>query len=379
MIVEIRNVNFVNKGAELMLLAIIEKLRNKYPKAKLTMNSGDELYVNRAKLGLYQTVRFAKYRTIANTTLQYVPKRTRERFGLVLESEIDVIFDAAGFKYSDQWGDAYTVQLAKDIQGWKQQGTKYIMMPQAFGPFESTEIKTAFKTVINNADLVYAREPISYNYIKDLVGEQDHVKISPDFTNILKGTVPKDFDSENNKICIVPNVRMLDKMSFDDSHSYQQFMADCVKPLINANLKPFFLIHEGEGDLRLAKEIMNLTNENINIIVETDPLKIKGIISTCDAMIGSRFHGLVNALSQGVPVIATGWSHKYEMLLKDYSVPKGLLAVNSSKVEIEEVLSTILDENLKKSVKISIEDSGIIQKKLVDNMWQEIYTILDKI
>ncbi len=379
MIVEIRNVGFVNKGAELMLLAIIEKLRNKYPKAILTMNATDGLYVDRAKLGLYQTVRFRKYRIDANTILQYVPKKMRERFGLILDSEIDVILDAAGFKYSDQWSDAPTVQLAKDIKRWKSQGTKYIMMPQAFGPFESTEIKTALSTIMKNADLVYARESISYNYINDLIGKQDNIKMSPDFTNLLKGTAPVDFDSKNNKICIVPNVRMLDKTSFDNPHSYQHFMADCLKILIKANSKPFFLIHEGEGDLNLAKEIMNIANEKINIVVETDPLKIKGIISTCDAMIGSRFHGLVNALSQGVPVIATGWSHKYAMLLEDYSFPKGLLSVNSSKVETEEVLSMILDDNLRKSVKINIEESGTIQKKLVDNMWQEIYTILDEI
>jgi colanic acid/amylovoran biosynthesis protein len=378
MIVEIRNVNFVNKGAELMLLAIIEKLRSEYPEVILTMNSGDELYINRAKLGLYQTVRFKKYGIFANTALHYIPKRTRERLGVVLDAEIDIILDAAGFKYSEQWGSDYTIELAKEIQKWKQQGTKYIMMPQAFGPFESAEIKASFKTIVDNAELIYARESISYNYITELVGEQDHIKISPDFTNLLKGIVPPDFDTKNNKICIVPNVRMLDKTSFDNPHSYQQFMADCLKILIKAKKKPFFLIHEGDADLKLAKEIMDLVDESINIVVESDPLKIKGIIGTCDAMIGSRFHGLVNALSQGVPVIATGWSHKYKMLLQDYSTSECLLSVNSSKAEIEETLALILDDNMRKTIKQNIEKSGIVQKKLVENMWQEIYNVMNK-
>jgi colanic acid/amylovoran biosynthesis protein len=378
MIIEIRNVGFINKGAELMLLAIIEKLRTKYPKIKLTMNATDAKYTDRAKLGLYQTVRFKKYGITWDVLLKFVPKRLRDRFGLVIDSEVDIILDAAGFKYSDQWGEYSTVQLAKDIQRWKKQDTKYIMMPQAFGPFESTEIKMAFTTIMNNADLVYARDLISYNYINDLIGKQDNIKMSPDFTNLLKGNVPKDFDSNNNKICIVPNVRMLDKTSFDNPDSYQHFMANCLKILIKVNAKPFFLIHEGNEDLKLAKEIMSIANEKVNIVVESDPLKIKGIIGTCDAMIGSRFHGLVNALSQGVPVIATGWSHKYKMLLQDYNFPKGLLPVSLTNVEIEEALSVILDNNLKKVVKMNIENSASTQKKLVENMWQEIYTILDE-
>jgi len=379
MIIEIRNVNFINKGAELMLLAIIDKIRSQYPKVILTMNSGDDPYIERAKLGLYQTVRFNRYGFIANRILKYIPKRTRERLGIVLDSEIDIILDAAGFKYSDQWGSEYTVELAQQIQQWSEQGTKYIMMPQAFGPFESEEIKTAFSIVANHTELIYAREQISYNYITELVGEQKHIKISPDFTNLLKGIVPEDFDRENNKICIVPNVRMLDKTSFDNPNSYQYFMAEYLKILIKANKKPFFLIHEGKADLKLAQEIMKLANANINIVVESEPLKIKGIIGTCDAMIGSRFHGLVNALSQGVPVIATGWSHKYQMLLQDYGVPQCLLSVESSKDKIEETLSLILDDSLRSSIKKDIEESSIVQKQLVDNMWQEIYNLINKL
>ena len=35
---------------------------------------------------------------------------------------------------------------------------------------------------------------------------------------------------------------------------------------------------------------------------------------------GSRFHALVAALSQGIPVAALGWSHKYAELLGEFGL-----------------------------------------------------------
>ncbi len=386
MVIEIRKVNFVNKGAELMLLAILDRLRSRYPDAKIVMQpvnarkgypAGAD-YLERAKLNLYQKVHFRKYGIEWDKIFNYVPKGFRDRFGLVLDSEVDIVLDAAGFAYGDQQGVMNTVGTALDVKRWKKNNTIVIFMPQAFGPFKNKKIKKAFQTILELADRIFIRDKISYKYVEELNPIQENYSLYPDFTNLLEGTLPNNFNTEENKICIVPNIRMLDKTTTSDAQQYPIFMSKCIKLLKSHNLKPFFLIHEGKEDLELAKKIMKLANAELNIVIEKDPLKIKGIIGACDGMIGSRFHGLVNALSQGVPAIATGWSHKYEMLLNDYNFKEGLLSVDASDEKINAALSVLIDQTKRERAKKTIKNSSDIQKALVLKMWDEIYGIIDK-
>lgn len=388
MIIEIRKTNFINKGAELMLHAIIDKLRSKYPEAKLVMApdnnrigypSGKD-YLNRAKLGLYQKIHFRKYGIAWDTLFEFVPKQIRDRFGMIVDSEVDIVLDAAGFGYGDQQGITNTVGTSLDIKRWKKRGTKVILMPQALGPFENKKIKDSFKIILELADKVFARDTISYGHCTNLNVKNNNLSISPDFTNLLSGNVPLDFDQDNNKVCIVPNIRMMDKTSKEESNAYPIFVSKCLKQLVEQKMKPFFLIHEGKEDLELAHKIIKLADidTNINIIIEEDPLKIKGIVSTCDAMIGSRFHGIVSALSQGVPTIVTGWSHKYEMLLADYNFKEGLLSVTASDDQINESLSNIININKREIAGKKIKASSILEKEKAENMWKEIFLLIDQ-
>jgi len=380
MIVEIRNAGFVNKGATMMLLSIIEKIRENYPDAKIVMHAASNApYIKRARLGLYQKLHFRKYGIHSDNILKFVSKAIRKRFGLILDSEIDVIFDAAGFAYSDQWGNYMAKHTAWDMKRWKKQGAKVILMPQAFGPFTQPDLQKSIKQIIKLADLIYAREKISCQYLTGLAGDNTkQIKQSPDFTNLLKAEIPTDFNSMDNKVCLVPNMRMIDKTSKKESDNYLNLMANAINILINKNAKPFFLIHEGKKDRELAENIMQKVGRKINIIEENDALKIKGVIGACDAMIGSRFHGLVSALSQGVPALGTGWSHKYQMLYEDYDFPEGLLNVNDDKDNLKLKIDLILDNKSRNKIISKIKKASAKQEEAVNAMWNEIFELINK-
>jgi colanic acid/amylovoran biosynthesis protein len=378
MIIEIRKAGFVNKGAELMLYAVLEKMRESYPEAQFVMAPGNSApFEKRCELGLLQKAWLWWYGFQWGDVLSLLPEKLRKWYGVVLDKEINIVIDASGFSYSDQWGTGSSIELAKACRRWKKNGTKVVLLPQALGPFTSKKIKEAVKVIADHSDIIFAREKISYEHLTSVVGVRTNIKMAPDFTNLLSGILPDNFNTNKNRFCLVPNYRMVDKTSPEDSSAYLPFMIKCAKILLEKNQKPFILVHEGANDLMLAEEIKRAVNGNISIIKETHPLKIKGIIGASEGTVGSRFHGLVSALSQGVPALATGWSHKYQMLFEDYGFREGLLDVHMKEESINKKIDLITSPHTRESLKEIIVNKGNILKKESEKMWGNVFKVLN--
>lgn len=385
MIIELKGVNFVNKGAELMFYSILDKLREDKIQEKfdikVAVDQSRGPYIKRAKLGLYQKIWLQRYGIQWGRIGEVLPNKLKEKYGLVTDSDIDIVLDASGFGYSDQWGPATSEQMAKWSKKWKNRGTKVILMPQAFGPFENNRVREAFLEVVKNVDLVYARDVVSYDHIINIAKEHSNkIKISPDFTNLTKGTLPTGFNAQeyNQKACIIPNYRMIDKTSKTESDAYISFLITSIKHLLSKKIVPFILIHELDKDLDLAKMITSQLDNDIEIIRESDPLHIKGIIGSSFLVIGSRYHGLISALSQSVPSIATGWSHKYNTLFEEYECKELILRTDSQYEEIMSKINYIIDADTRLEVISNLNKNSELLKTKASEMWDEIFNLLDK-
>ncbi|MFW5803698.1 MAG: polysaccharide pyruvyl transferase family protein [bacterium] len=375
--IEIRKVQFVNKGAELMLYAVLDKMKQEYPDARFVMAPGkNSSFEKRGELQLWQKAWLWKYRIQFGDLARFIPKMVREQYGIILDREIDVVLDAAGFAYSDQFSGKSCSELARSSKRWQKNKTKIILLPQALGPFESKKNKKDVKTIANNVDLIFPREKESYEYLVKYVGERQNIEIAPDFTNLIKGEIPDYFQQKNNAICIIPNYKMIDKISQRTQEEYIPFLKKCIKFLLNHNQKPFILVHEGKNDHWIAKEITKDENSKVPIFTEDNPLKVKGIIGASKATISSRFHGLVSSLSQGVPAIGTGWSHKYEMLFEDYHFPEGIIDISSKDEIITEKLNMIIDPDSNQKISSVINDRAEKLKLSSEQMWEKVFKLL---
>ena len=377
MIVELRGVGFVNKGAELMLHSMLEKLKAYDPEIIFVMEVNSTSPLRKIwSLGIKAKTNFKVRNFSLHPLFKLLPKGIKSKFGWVSDEDVQVVLDASGFTFGDKWGAAKAGnRLADHLGKWKSQGKKVILLPQAFGPFTKPDLIQKMKFILGQADLVYARDNVSYDFLHQLVKGKDtgNIFLAPDFTNL---TAPDFFDNKQkyaDSLAIIPNQKMMETSDESLNKSYPDFLKVMVELVLQKGQKPFFLIHESEKDKAIAEMVNEKLDNPIPVIEEENPLLVKGIIGSCFAVITSRFHGLVSALSQSVPCLATGWSHKYEMLFEDYKFPEGLCQLKRDKTYYEEKLNLILDNDSRKKIIQLLASEGAKQKRLSDQMWQSVF------
>src|SRR5690606_39049569 len=71
-----------------------------------------------------------------------IPFFLRKKLNWYLIDDVDIVLDASGFFMGDQWSpNSIQHKLGKDIQKLKKQKSKIVLLPQAFGPFNRSEIR----------------------------------------------------------------------------------------------------------------------------------------------------------------------------------------------------------------------------------------------
>ena len=381
MIIEVRGVDFVNKGAELMLHAVIQQIKQWDESLVLAISLRNGNFKQRTEIGLHHLtwlysakVPFAG--VVLNTAAAILPAGLRNEWHIVRENEVDVILDASGFLYSDDAWPQYIQLSATKFRKLKKAGKKIILLPQAFGPFRNQLSRQLMSEMLAHADLIFARDSQSYAYLRDLDSHSERIKLAPDFTNLVQGVVPDYGGNLEGRPCIIPNYRMIDKTSTATKHKYIPFLIAITRYLYRQGFNPFILIHETGLDYKLAESIKSEIKQPIDTVYETNPLYIKGILGKCIFVIGSRYHSLVSALSQNVPSIGTSWSHKYQSLFEDYNCPECLIDMNSSQEKILENLDLVIEGKSRTSIINRIAESGMRQKTQVQAMWLDIFKVM---
>lgn len=365
-----------NKGAYLMRMAIVSEISHSFPDARFAIRSKKGKNWDPGELGLFQKPALGE-NAFGNFALKLrYGKKERRDYRMILDPEIDVVLDASGFKYSDQFGALGTWRRAKRMARWKKSGKKVVLLPQAFGPFEIPRVRDAVRLIADHADLICARDLESYQYLVGAAGTRENIKMFPDFTNILPGRLPEYFPAGQIRACLVPNTQMVVKTSDAVKDSYIPFFARCAQYLKDSGLNPFILLHDVPRDRTIAAEIKNASGFSLDIIEDENPLHLKGIIGSCQLLVGSRFHALISALSQGVPALATGWSHKYEHLFKDYGCPEFLISNLDFEAEALPKLKLLTERNYRERAVSALMMSSEVEKQKTKQMWAEVKKIL---
>lgn len=369
-------VETINRGAELMLYAILQEIERKYPNADVYIDSRANIqglgYIKTAlKLHYWQFSDFFR-KTHSDKILNnfHLPTSLFEN----LFVEADYVFDGSGFCFSDQCG-----LWGRSASWWeyflKRQyahGAKIIFLPQAFGPLETPPVKDAIKVLNKYSCIIMPRERVSYDYLKksELV-DMKKVKLFPDFTSLVEGTFPAKYAHLRNGICIIPNKKMIAKgcISFE---KYISLMEDIIEVGKNSGRVVYILNHEGKGDEELAYQCSDKFNSKIEVVSGLNALDTKGLISSAYVVITSRFHGLASALNSCVPSFATSWSHKYSELFRDYLLEDCVLPLDNNETALAKIRELLVDET-NKQIREKLKARVPEIKKQTHDMWNVIW------
>lgn len=379
---ELSGVETNNKGAELMLYAILQEIERRDKDAVV--------YMPPPPYGIWQGLNYVKTsveirenpylafiklgRKLRLTRIFYILHVTRFLMdsGTPLK-QIDYYLDASGFRFSDQI-PIHPIgidQIKRKLKGYHKQGTRIIYLPQAFGPVEKQGTKDALSVLSQYSTLMMPREKVSYQYLHQANVDMKKVKMFTDFTSLVEGSFPEKYKHLTNGICIIPNMRMIDKgvISYED---YISLISQITKCVGESGHPVYLLNHEGIGDEQIAMQCQKNLSNRVEVVTGLNALEVKGIIASAYLCISSRFHGVASSLNSMVPCLATSWSHKYKELFSDYEITDAVLPVDSVDKCIEKIKEYLQPQtNQTMRVHLTIQVEKI--KQQTREMWKNVF------
>ncbi len=300
-----------------------------------------------------------------------IPRLAQSAVGLSTTESVAGVLDASGFAYGDRWS-AKSVSLVADLaRRWHQSKTPLVMLPQAFGPFERSDVGTATQRLLESASLVYARDATSLRHLRSLLGSDGRLRLAPDVSIGLDVGYDNDAPKREDLVYVVPNINLTgaDRSRFDE---YANSLAQTISLVRAEGLDAQLLIHSSLSDPDVATAVKRLAPD-VRVVQPRDGWESKKLIHAAGGVVGGRFHALVSALSTGVPVTAHSWSHKYGELLKDFDNAGVLSNPFEPESTVRNIVSAMSDAGLPARL-AAARDRMRIE---IDQMWTDTRMALE--
>ena len=369
-----------NKGAELMLYAILQEIERKYPEA-IVYIPGDRLFhsINSISTKLdFRIIPCMKWEKLMHLDSLFVTFHIPYRFipHMMSLGKVDYYLDGSGFKFSDQFNASQKIVklLNMKLTTFKRMGTKIIYLPQAFGPFKKSNAREIVSVLNDNSSLIIAREKVSYKYLEDSENaDMGKVKLYTDFTSLVNGQFPAKYEHLRDGVCVIPNMRMIDKGA-TSYEGYSKLLHAIIDKCKKSGKPVYLLNHEGKKDEMLCYQCQREIGKDVEVVTGLNALEVKGLIASAYLVITSRFHGLASSLNGCVPALATSWSHKYEELYRDYGLSNYVLPLDDKEKALEKI-DELLDEKENARIRAHLNQQLPKIKEQTRKMWDTIWSL----
>lgn len=207
-------------------------------------------------------------------------------------------------------------------------GVPVYKLSQAVGPFRTRMNAVVARWTLRRCAVVVARGKISLAHLKTLGIGSGRFLQDTSFALVVPDTVRDRGRDAVESVCAgngpfvvySPSAvvkRHCEKIGLD----MVAIAADALASLAAQGVRIALLPHSTDTGIRknndysVAREIVDAMSRRGTSIAlldaRGDPRLARAMIACADVFIASRFHSMIAALSQAVPVVTIGWSHKY--------------------------------------------------------------------
>lgn len=403
----ITGAQFGNKGAQSMLFTLIDSLKTRYTDAEIYYLPIDDYRTYNKELFDFNIVYNDKYAlkysnnifcNIYLILLMKLKKFLGKKYASLSEiseysrviSNIDVLFDIGGYQLSSDWPLNINMRFLKHINTAKKNGAAVIILPQSFGPFDykknQKKMDSLIPAILNKADFIFSREKEG----ERLLTEKYNIKkvdYSPDLVlqkswinkkNIYKSAPDVSYrvlDTKDN-VGIIPNYMTV-------LHGNETKILELYHHIIENLLKmgKHIYIFRHSEDINICRMIYSMFENETNVTLIEDDMDCFGynkFICQFDFLIASRYHAVVHAYKEKVPVLILGWSVKYRELAQLFSQQNYVFDIKGAEYNIDAILSALYDISINFN-----NEKNIIAEKLLyiqkNNCLKKCWTLLDKL
>lgn len=271
-----------------------------------------------------------------------------------LAKKIDLVVVLGGDDFTEDYGWKEPVINAIKFNVLKNDGLKVVMLGQTMGPYKSFR-KPLMKSLLNNLDKIYSRDPVTYNYLKDLgiseIGLMDDLALLP----LVKQEA---IERTREYILYCPSELIYRYSKQGDRKDWINFNVFMIDEIIKKfpDKKLILLAHvlkpKHVDDRIMVNELNELVKEKYseNILVRNDemyPYEVRNYIQQSLFTISSRMHPVVSSLQCEIPSIALSYSTKYWGIigerygLSDYIIDVRFLNYDEMKLKFINILDKI--------------------------------------
>lgn len=250
-----------------------------------------------------------------------------------------------------------------------------IIMGTSIEPIKNNIIKKYTEKILKKVDYIFAREKITYDYLKKFMPKEKFTLI-PDMAFIL--------DEKKQNFEAISKLKKKTNMIFGITvrnwnfpdleisrrekamRNYENTIKDVMKKFINENdsyfvFIPQVIVDTGDDTIiaKHIKSMLTLKEQEHFIIIEDDlsPIQIKSLIGNMDYFIGTRMHSNIFATSMKIPTIAIAYEKKTNGIMQTVGLEKYI-------VEICDINSATLINKINECIKNNKEIKEILNDKI---------------